>query len=127
MGGWVHYRLYTQLRAHLLRSGAEMSKHTPGPWSLDQPGKISTSIIGPDGEFVIAGEGDAWMVPFACRDEAVANATLVAAAPDLLAAAKEALSYIRALYQTAHGKGLPSNNSMAKQLRDAIAKAEGES
>lgn len=57
-------------------------KFTPGPWALDGD-NIHCSIIGPDGEFVVAGECDGWMVPFECRDEGMANARLIAAAPEM--------------------------------------------
>jgi hypothetical protein len=55
------------------------------------------------------------------------DARLYAAGPELLSALTEALGYIVHLHQTAYGRALPSNNSVGKQIRKAIAKAEGRS
>lgn len=63
--------------------------YTPGPWSLTNPADPGdSSIRGSDGELVISGEYDGYMVPFAARDgeEAADNARLAVAAPELLAA-----------------------------------------
>lgn len=102
-------------------------KHTPGPWAPDTEG-FDASIIGPDGKLIIAGEYDGWMVPFACRDEAVANIRLVVAAPDLLEMLKEAELWINdecelrgdddAAYES------PAANMVA-HIRAAIRKATG--
>lgn len=54
---------------------------TARPWKLDNdaPGQDAqlSSVWGADGTLVIAGEGDGWMVPFACSENGKANARLV--------------------------------------------------
>lgn len=70
-----------------------MSKHTPGPWEVGQQRRFEELtprwIIRPEGEFPhglwIADGG--WIG----HEETEANARLIAAAPDLLAALKEAV------------------------------------
>lgn len=95
---------------------------TPGPWMLDETWML---IKGPRGEEVAAihsaQHGDTDHV---CRNAAHANARLIAAAPDLLEAAK-------ALEETLTGLGWTSaaypggTVSHVLKLRAAIAKAEG--
>lgn len=112
------------------------ASHTPGPW------RVSTT---PSGDRVIGigkrtGEGIAdcgfgtWRVG---GEEALANARLIAAAPDLLAAVKSALAFIEAdnlacEAGTCIGEittldlhtGEPRKIDLSA-LRAAIAKAEG--
>lgn len=59
----------------------------------------------------------------AAREEIEANAALIAAAPDLLEACKEALSFSETLNGGPFSEGLPSETE--SHLRAAIAKAEG--
>ena len=64
------------------------AQHTPGPWKIEhdyRPFVIHT----PDHHVVSTISGTAATVP-----EAAANARLISAAPDLLAALKQALRYI---------------------------------
>ena len=94
------------------------TKHTPGPWSTEYDGSIVMNrqiVSGP-----IAPES-------ADREEHAANAALIAAAPDLLAACKEAIAELT----NARG-GYPSWNATPGRvqcalnlLRAAIARAEG--
>lgn len=98
-----------------------MSKHTPGPWDYGweiQPNGCPT--VGHKGLMVC-------MVAHSAKDPeqketALANANLIAAAPDLL----EALEYALSMW----GDYLPPGNSNAmkaiKQSRAAIAKARGD-
>ena len=84
--------------------------HTPGPWKLEhdwreQPGAII--ILSADNQIV----ADAW----APRIERVANARLIAAAPELLEALKSAVARLD------WHEG-PDDNA---DLRAIIAKAEG--
>lgn len=63
------------------------SNHTPGPWELDQ---VWMLIKGPQGQEVCAvhsGQGDDERVD---RNVAYANARLIASAPELLEAMKQA-------------------------------------
>lgn len=89
-------------------------KHTPGPWRRN-----GYQIEGPRLGFVIA-TATSPRIGWAPRthEEALANARLIAAAPDLLAAAKRiAASMIQ--------HGTESHDPKAwDALQDAIAKAE---
>lgn len=106
-------------------SNSEQGGFTPGPWRVEQdttliwgncdPEDRSTYGMGyPVAEAkIMLGHGS----PF-CRsarhDEAEANARLIAAAPDLLAAAKFALTVI-------------GGNAARDELAAAIRRAEGQS
>lgn len=109
-----------------------MSLHTPGPWVLHGPGSLRACDGRHDTEegcHTIV-EAEIIGVP---RPEAEANAILIAAAPDLLAALKWALRTIR----TWHGMGMGSREAQAWALYQAspemqailaaIAKAEAPS
>ena len=91
-----------------------MSKHTPGPWGLD-----GNLIEGPDGERVACITAYSRRTP-----KQKANARLIAASPDLLAA-------LQALVAELDGSGKPySSDSYAPEhfvtaAKAAIAKAEG--
>jgi len=98
-------------------------QRTPGPWTMYRIGD----------HFVIQPMANPGAIPIAVTKmdqregaDCEANARLIAAAPLMLEGLKEALEYIRALYQKAYGQGLPSNNSVANQLRVALERAEGE-
>ncbi|HEV2674109.1 MAG TPA: hypothetical protein VGV37_06165 [Aliidongia sp.] len=102
-----------------------VAKHTPGPWSNDdglvngietrprfrRPGSHSVSID-------IFDASD-W--PAEQHDEALANADLIAAAPDLLAAIKELVDI------TDQGDTMDVWREALTAARAAIAKAEGRS
>lgn len=71
-----------------------MSAHTPGPWSVDRHGAIVAEIDGQLRQVAMAtGEapqhGDRTVRP---QDIQAANADLIAAAPDLLAALEHVAS-----------------------------------
>ena len=93
-----------------------MAKHTPGPWEYDYgivppdgPEKYSDIyVIGDDREPIIIAEFNN------CIPEGLANARLIAAAPDLLAVLKHAVHWHDQLRATD-----------VKRMEDAIAKAEG--
>lgn len=82
--------------------------HTPGPWSINDQNPDDEEIEAPSGPVAIA-----------LGREAEANARLIAAAPDLLAALEECL-----LNSDIHGKYGPPARSLEK-ARAAIAKAKG--
>lgn len=87
-----------------------MSKSTPGPWKLSVSNM--TVITDADGESLAS-----VCSPFSrimSKQEFTANARLIAAAPELLEAAKEAVEFLVA-NGMAHGK----------KLQEAIDKAEG--
>ena len=96
-----------------------MSKHTPGPWAIEKKSE-GHSIV--NRSF----EGDEWCIAevYKQTDIAIANANLIAAAPDLLEALDYALS---ALAHCRADKGYGSMQSRAAHLAaNAIAKARGE-
>ncbi len=93
-----------------------MSKHTPGPWSFDPRDD-------PD-NVVYSGAGNSLLrVTTVARstdsdEEDVANGHLIAAAPHLLAACREAVVVL-----CENGKG---DHPVVSRLNHAIAKAKGE-
>ena len=106
-----------------------MSSHTPGPWRYDTD---------PNGwEFRIAQGDDAPYTPgysdvahFAVntvrgesRDTQEANARLIAAAPDLLAALEAIWPFVE---EDDGGFATPQYQAAIDQVRAAIAKARGE-
>ena len=94
-----------------------MSAHTPRPWSCS--GRKGWYDICGD---VSSGSDEKWI----CEVAGHANARLIAAAPDLLAALKAFTDAFPDLieYETDAPEVLAS---LAKQVAAAIAKAEGES
>lgn len=87
-------------------------KHTPGPWRLSRV-EVLQRIEGPDGLHIAT-------LPFSDRKES--NARLIAAAPDLLEAARGALRELCAL-----GGGAKllddATADVIRELRAAISKA----
>ena len=88
-------------------------KHTPGPWEMDGSG----AVFGPDGDPIMTcglyavcfGEGS---------EEGYANARLIAAAPDLLAACVEFVRKVEC--------GEARSKRSYAQMKAAIKKAEEE-
>ena len=107
-------------------------KHTPGPWCategifeydgrlhrvIAQDASVAEGIHVPVAAALQNGDGEAQ------RD---ANARLIAAAPDLLSVAKDAIEVIEALESNlGSAVGYKCDNLMVGCLRAAIAKAEG--
>ncbi|MDZ5813883.1 hypothetical protein U4I65_02380 [Stenotrophomonas maltophilia] len=96
------------------------SKHTPGPWGIEQTD--DTNWIGfmrPDGRkvelIVCTTQRDNFFKPDV-QDKNDANARLIAAAPELLEALKDAVCALDCC-----GKDYPA----AEKARAAIAKATG--
>ena len=93
-----------------------MSKqqHTPGPWKLSEdPETFKNKIFGADNYNVLG--------PNRLSSEVEANARLIAAAPDLLEALEELISY-RAVEQLREYGNYP----VFAKVDAAIAKARGE-
>lgn len=95
--------------------------HTPGPWTYDRgvvppdgPQRYST-VSSADGDLAIAEVND--LIP-----EGIANARLIAAAPDLLAAAQTVLADLNARIEAARGGPVPLFRGIA-DLHAAIARA----
>jgi len=91
--------------------------HTPGPWTC-RPTE--------DGAYALNPSGVGWLR--CSKDETWANARLIAAAPDLLAACElftQAAHEVRDLLN-ARGFACPASIAFAAEhARNAIAKAEG--
>ena len=86
-------------------------KHTKGPWK-----RFARVIENSPSDFIIADKAFKGTVIATCNDEA--NANLIAAAPDLIEAAKLVLD--------ARALGDRDDEAFALgKLQDAIAKAEG--
>ena len=88
------------------------SKHTPGPWSVTKTWEAELSCIAEVGAYYIT-------VPasrhnWASGEVELADARLIAAAPDLLAACVQA-----------YGDVIEGNPIDIEKLNRAIAKAEG--
>lgn len=88
------------------------SKHTPGPWTIEPFDNFDKSIV-------IREPGVAVDNDDVNHAEAAANARLIAAAPDLLAALRECLTVIDPEADPTHR----SNREILAQARAAIAKA----
>lgn len=98
------------------------TSHTPGPWAIS---KLATPSYAP--EFGIYAEGSERDLARIIGDNSTANATLIAAAPDLLDALYNALPYVEDILadkaQLACFKpGVVQQHAAA--IRAAIAKAE---
>lgn len=94
-------------------------KHTPGPWEVD-------------GEDILANSGDTtvamtfWTNQRCPDDECRANARLIAAAPELLAACEELLKLVDDLEGMAAMPLTPECTSKeVAKAKAAIAKAKG--
>lgn len=97
-----------------------MSKHTPGPWVVFH-NKYRIPAVEVDGSVWSEGFDSGVRL----QSERDANAHLIAAAPDLLAALKELLDQGEGC--AACGFGTPGCGCRYERARAAIAKAEGES
>jgi len=98
-----------------------MSKHTLGPWQVIEP---RTAMLGECYSIrTIAAPADIWNgyvggVVYSSPN-AKANAALIAAAPDLLAALREVVEWLD------NTDSVLANARTIEQARVAIAKAEG--
>lgn len=106
-----------------------MSKHTPGPWSVDsetgfnyvygwESGRHRVADVGPKRDFS-SGSTTCWH-----------NARLIAAAPELLEACESYLEFMKILPQSPLGKLLEGEiiaAGLSVQIDKAIKKAKGES
>ena len=93
-------------------------KHTPGPWEV-QDDEFMTSVVIEDGEICDIVQDDR------PEKENLANARLIAAAPELVEACRVALIYLNALMQDLSGDGWEEKHLRTK-LWAAIAKAGAE-
>lgn len=100
-----------------------MVKHTPGPWNVMEPAanEDGIAVVG-GGQPLSSEEGMvAWCQRYMHTDghdtENMANARLIAAAPELLEACKVGIESIDPVTE---------NAEVRKILRDAINRAEGQ-
>ncbi|MDD4888409.1 MAG: hypothetical protein PHU85_00635 [Phycisphaerae bacterium] len=108
-------------------------KHTPGPWGWGENenedryclfGADCNTILEP--ELRLYGDGKTLLaIKFDCPDNATdeANARLIAAAPDLLAACEAVV----AEHPAENGRGVDLPQSLFAMLNTAIARAKAES
>lgn len=95
-----------------------MSKHTPGPWALDDNGHD----IRTHEDYWPIGCADGNLIAYVAHTDDVmgeANARLIAAAPDLLAACEALLNEARQFFPMVCGDAIT-------EAEAAIAKARGE-
>lgn len=103
------------------------AKHTPGPWKMIE-GKadlrqMSSIVLANDPDYQIAYVNTEWSHK-AGREQDLANARLIAAAPDLLRIALKIMDS----YDAGHliySWGTKGGNSQVEMLRSAIAAATG--
>ncbi len=106
-----------------------MSQHTPGPWATDMEGLDNGDDIPINASGVyIATVTTCWPCVMdldgELQEEGKANARLIAAAPDLLAACKEMLLRIKE-YQDLDGLLTAKERGSRDKMIAAVAKAEG--
>ena|SRR3990167_1515382 len=107
-----------------MTSGTTASAHTAAPWVKSdlRPQTVWKDGTTPERNIQIAScEGEKYLSP----DEKEANAKLIAAAPDLLLAAKEAFVVLGEIMKAS--KGYLSDCPALMHLNDAIKKAESTS
>lgn len=96
-----------------------MAQHTPGPWAIDQNyGSGCLHVWSPRREIAVARVSDDHP-----RAEDYANARLIAAAPDLLAALQQALAWSEEERRWAETADLSKWIERSAALEAAIAKA----
>jgi len=96
-----------------------MNKHTPGPWAVVDNGIWDVSVVGEATICHINNKGE-WFPKDGTQmgrsqNKMLADARLIAAAPDLLEALKEVYDWC-----------YPTDSAWAIKARAAIAKATGE-
>jgi hypothetical protein len=100
------------------------TKHTPGPWEVTSGDnyEIRSPLMPREYPHQFKNDSTGDFVAYIgnhAKDFGYANANLIAAAPDLLAAAEAALNCVAELPEN------PARAELAQMLTDAIAKALG--
>ena len=88
------------------------NKHTPGPWTIDEAGRL---VVDEDGRLV----ADCWAELRSDSGVLLADLRLIAAAPDLLDELKSILESLR------HGRSVETIHE-ARRIEVLIEKATGE-
>lgn len=91
-------------------------QHTPGPWFYDGQNSCGAHVIHVAQGEIAEAFGDSWSDE---GQQAEANAHLIAAAPEMLAALEEAYRILL------EDEGYQPYNPKVKQIAAAIAKANG--
>jgi hypothetical protein len=101
-----------------------MTKHTPGPWRVDAG--CPRQVIWYDGARmrVVATCSDNLGLINGAVEEAMANARLIAAAPELLESLKWAMKHVENVFALAYR--FDHERPLLEAARNAIAKATGE-
>lgn len=99
-------------------------KHTPGPWTIGDENNYGAEVeIGDNGLYCSLTRDSRHSEKYIIeRDELLANAHLIAAAPDLLSALKEALPGLKEL----NGEYQSGWDDTIDRVEQAIKKATGE-
>ncbi len=100
----------------------ETVTHTPGPWRIDPDFRRILSPQPANNLSGIPGIADIWNWMGAAETDA--NARLIAAAPELLRAIKDARAYVERAYDYSF-PDLDENRRVLNSIDAAIAKAEG--
>jgi hypothetical protein len=101
-------------------------KHTPGPWCIEPKERVDhpLDVCSVEGARVARCNGiSAYNTPDVCR----ANAYLIASAPELLEACRDALTDLRDFIEQCIEDADDSDYATVRKLEEAIAKAEGRS
>ena len=94
-----------------------MSNHTPAPWRVDRGSMLDgVNVITPRNEWIC-------YLGMASRPDAVADANLIAAAPELL---KSLDDMCQRLEQIQYDHNTCDGDLVLEEARAAIAKAKGE-
>ena len=104
-------------------------RHTPGPWSLGNAANCGDGYAVCSGAFVVARVvGNGYPIGRGHAPDSDANARLIAAAPELLAALEASNRELAHAYNTRDFQDLPRHPSrkVFNRARAAILKARGE-
>lgn len=100
-----------------------MSEHTPGPWAVGSNNSVITEAPA-DLRIICQPFTDGTYGPILSQEQQEANASLMAAAPDLLAAAEKVIEMNRQHAEDQYGDPEKAESwSCVVILRAAIAKA----
>lgn len=95
------------------------TNHTPGPWEIDDAAFDGLDIVSPQGRVAMLNDGEPG------EDTSIwANARLIAAAPDMLAALEALMRWETSALDAEQAAALM--DEVCDMARAAIAKAKGE-
>lgn len=107
------------------------NNHTPGPWKVsDREMKVNEhGALGIDIDFskTTLNNATVWCIDDSPNEEELANANLIAAAPELLKVAEWALQLCTAISKRkSYSKLFPEATTLSINIEEVIAKATGE-